>query len=97
MTTYTGIYNDGSEHTMTIMIIYDQKTSYLTDTYIDGERFDTVINENSIEIDGVKFNYHIKQDDKEIIIAAKEVGWCPRLFRCCMSYKFFVVSNIESV
>jgi len=95
MTTFDGILNNnGCEMQIRMRIQINETESYTTAAYIDGEKYDCLVNYDSITLQQITYIIAIKSTDEEIIIIGRE----PKKFYHFICFwfcqpNFFVLTN----
>lgn len=103
MTCFSGILNiNGREYLITIYLDLNYDEVYETCMFIENRRCTAIITSNTIQIDGIDYNYSVNRFDDEIIINGQEHMGCTynMIKYCCFwncftsnNYRFFLITN----
>lgn len=99
MICFNGIFNQNNiEKTIKIYLDLNENKPYLTDLFIDNEKFSALINNNMCVINNTQYCLVINNFGDEIVVAAQEkTNFLHWICACMYSKKYFVVSNKDSI
>lgn len=94
MICYSGIHNsNGCEQEIKIYID-ETNNEYVTDTFLEDVKLNTVVKDNCYVIDGIKYVTVQQEYADEKIIAGQEIAkFYHFICSCFCNRKYFVVSN----
>lgn len=99
MIAFNGLINDnGLETEIRIFFDLDINEPYETDIYFDNKQITALIDNNSIIIGDVEYEYYVRVYQNETLIVGKEIdGIFHCMFPCFNNKKFFVVTDRQEV
>lgn len=99
MQIFNGILNDnGIERKIKLFLDDELFLPCTGDFYIEDIQTDANIDMNIITVQNIKYEYHIKKCDDEILIIGKEISsFLHKILYCLYKQKFFVLTNKDEV